>query len=131
MTPTHRMFIKRGTAIKLGDKEVGEYIPYSWQDNSAGGVQPHLQVVPAHQDRQPPLQARTSGQSRSRRASNCKLCQPKPKMYQKIKTFPLNQYISSLLCMHNVRRYELYIPMFTFLKDSDRYERVCTALSVN
>ena len=89
MTPTHRMFIKRGTAIKLGDKEVGEYIPYSWQDNSAGGVQPHLQVVPAHQDCQPPLQARTSGRSRSRRASNCKLCQPKPKNVPKNQNFTI------------------------------------------
>ena len=58
----------------LATKRYSEYIPYSWQDNTAGGVQPHLQVVPAHQDRQPPLQARTSGQSKSRRASNCKLC---------------------------------------------------------
>ena len=53
------------------------------------------------------------------------------KLYQIIKTFQLNQYITSLLCMHNVHGYELYISMFTFPKDSDRYERVCTALSVN
>ena len=56
---------------------------------------------------------------------------PKPKILPNNKNVSVFQYITSLLCMHNVHGYELYISMFTFPKDSDRYERVCTALSVN